>query len=274
MSDLITCYDTIADDQFPAGAAAYAGYVDGQLDDQPNYSFILAQFPNAEHLSITLFADVDADTADVENGAMAPADVPGWHARQVARGIARPVVYASAWTMQHQVLPVLAGAGIGRAAVRLWTAHYGQGEHICGPGSCGALGTDADGSQWTPNALGRDLDQSALLPGFFGELPAGWTYGPPLALAATGGHTSVRLEWQPPQGYPELPAAYRIWVYRGTHASAGTLVPSYPRTAAGLDWEGGSLERGKVYTAHVSAEGPGSTRLRDFGFAAAIFMTG
>jgi hypothetical protein len=160
-------YDTALNDQFPAGAAAYAAYVDGGIGDQPNYAYIVRAFPKAEHLSIALFSNNNADALDVESGAATPAEVPSWHARQVARGIPRPVVYASASTMNADILPVLSRAGIARSATRLWTAHYGAGEHICGPHSCGALSVEADGTQWTSNAHGLVLDQSLLLDNFF-----------------------------------------------------------------------------------------------------------
>jgi hypothetical protein len=266
-------FDSVDISQIPAGPAAVAGYVDGSW---PTYDSLVAAFPAAERLSISLLGD-DAMCADVENGAMRAADVPGWHARQAARGIQRPVVYASAFTMRDQVLPVLAGAGIGLPSVRLWSAHYGE-RHICGPHSCGALGIDADGTQWTPNALGRNLDQSLLSPGFFtGKLPADWTYSAPLALSATGGHTSARLSWQPPQGFPVLPAAYRIWIYRGTRADKSTLVKTYPRDVTGgaLAWEGGGLEQGKLYVAHVAAmAGTDGKRLGSHVYAASLLMTG
>jgi hypothetical protein len=61
----------------------------------------------------------------------------------------------------------LGGAGISRAAVRLWSAHYGQGKHICGPGTCGLTRHACDGTQWTDSALGRNLDESILLSNFF-----------------------------------------------------------------------------------------------------------
>jgi len=160
-------YDTALNDQFPAGAAAYAGYVDGGVGDQPNYAYVVRTFPKAEHLSIALFADNNADALDVEPGASAPSDIPGWYARQVARGVQRPVIYASASTMNDSILPVLSQAGIARARTRLWSAHYGLGEHICGPRSCGALSVDADGTQWTSSARGLVLDQSLLLENFF-----------------------------------------------------------------------------------------------------------
>jgi len=160
-------YDTALNDQFPAGAAAYAAYVDGSIGNQPNYAYIVSAFPKAEHLSIALFSGDNADALDVEPGASAPSDVPGWYDRQVARGITRPVIYASASTMNDEILSVLSQAGIARANTRLWTAHYGLGEHICGPSSCGALSIDADGTQWTSSAMGLVLDQSLLTEDFF-----------------------------------------------------------------------------------------------------------
>jgi hypothetical protein len=130
----------------------------------------VSAFPSAHHLSIALFADKDADALDVERGAAVPSDIPGWYARQRRRGIARPCIYASASTMQASVIPAIRSVPVLRSAVRLWTAHY-EGEHICGPKTCAQLSFDADGTQWTPNALGRNLDQSRLLDDFFGTPP-------------------------------------------------------------------------------------------------------
>ena len=164
-------YDTVSNNQFPPGGQAYAAYVDGSVGDQPNFAFIVRTFPQAHHLSIALFASNNADSLDVEQGAATPSDVPGWYARQKQRGIPRPCVYASASTMTDSILPVLNQAHIGRSAVRLWSAHYGLGQHICGPGSCGAVPVEVDGTQWTSNALGRNLDQSYLLENFFTSDP-------------------------------------------------------------------------------------------------------
>ena len=160
-------YDTIYNNQFPSGAQAYAAYVDGGLGDQPNYAYIVSAFPKAEHLSIALSAGNNADALDVEAGAATPGEIPAWCTRQRQRGIQRPCIYANASTMQGSVLPVLAEAKIARSTVRLWTAHYGLGQHICGPGSCGAVSVEADGTQWTSSALGRVLDESELLANFF-----------------------------------------------------------------------------------------------------------
>jgi hypothetical protein len=164
-------YDTIQNDQFPPGAAAYAAYVDGSLGNQPNFAFIVSSFPKAQHLSVALFAANNADALDIEPGASTPAEFPAWYDTQRKRGIQRPCAYASASTMNTEILPVLSGAGIARDTVRLWTAHYEVGQHICGPDSCGALSINADGTQWTPNAVvdgaTLTLDESLLLENFF-----------------------------------------------------------------------------------------------------------
>jgi hypothetical protein len=170
----ITMYDTAYNEQFPSGGAAYAGYVDGDIGNQPNYAYIVREFPKAQHLSITLSASYNADALDVESGASSASEVPAWYDRQVARGVTRPVIYASASAMDSQILPVLSEAGIKRASTRLWTAHY-DGEHICGPGTCGALSVNADGTQWTSSARGLVLDQSLLLGTFFSSTPKGTT---------------------------------------------------------------------------------------------------
>ena len=126
-------YDTIYNNQFPAGAQAYAAYVDGGLGNQPNYAYIVNTFPKAEHLSIALSSSNNADALDVEAGAATASEIPAWCTRQRSRGIQRPCIYANASTMQGSVLPELSAAKIARSSVRLWTAHYGLGEHICGP---------------------------------------------------------------------------------------------------------------------------------------------
>jgi hypothetical protein len=168
----ITMYDTTLNDQFPRGAQAYAAYVDGSLGNQPNYAYIVTAFPTAQHLSIALYPSDNADVLDVEPGAAGPGDFPAWYERQVRRGVQRPCVYANVSTMDGSILPTLSQAGIPSANVRLWTAHYDVGEHICGPDACRMLSVNADGTQWTPNAGGLVLDQSLLLENFFSSNPA------------------------------------------------------------------------------------------------------
>ena len=171
MTSGIIMFDSVSDAAFPRGAQAYCGYLDGQVADQPNYDWIVAEFPNAYHLSITLNADEDADALDIENGAATPEQATGWWQRQRNRGLERPCLYANASTMQASVVPLIRAGVIARPLVRLWSAHY-AGDHICAPSSCGAVSIDMDGTQWTNAAFGRDLDQSVLLADFFGTPPA------------------------------------------------------------------------------------------------------
>jgi hypothetical protein len=271
----ITMYDAIDISQIPASAQAVAGYTDG---DWPTYGSLVEQFPKADHLSIAVNPAGNGDALDVEPGDAPPESAVAWYAAQRARGLARPCLYASADTMEEFAVPVIEAALIPRTAVRLWTAHYGAGEHICGPKSCGALSIDADGTQWCNDALGRPLDQSSLLGDFFTVPtpvpPADWTFGPPVDLRAIGGRTSARLAWSPPAGAPEPVSRYHIYIYQGAECTRSTLVSSYPRGTAATSWEGGSLAEGRQYTAHVVAAGAEGTHVRSFCFGSVTFTTG
>ena len=170
-------FDSVDLSQIPADATALGCYVDGRF---ANSAEAADRFPHARILTIAVFAAHDADALDIEQGDATPGQAVGWYARQRARGIARPCLYASAFVMDTEVIPAIRAAGIGRQAVRLWAAHYNGSPHICGPGSCKELGIDADGTQWTDRAMGgRNLDQSLLADDFFGApapTPAtGWT---------------------------------------------------------------------------------------------------
>jgi hypothetical protein len=160
----LTMFDSIELDQFPADPVAVAGYVGGTW---PTFPALAGRFPHAHLLSVAVNSGEDAEVLDVENGDATIEDAPGWVRRQMARKVWRPGLYAQASNMGGLWRTVQA-AGIARASVRLWSAHY-EGEHICGPDGCAYPGIPAcDGTQWTKTALGRNLDQSALLPGFFG----------------------------------------------------------------------------------------------------------
>jgi hypothetical protein len=163
VADLVM-FDSVDVGEIPNGPVAVAGYVDGRWATMTE---LAERFPNAKRLSIAVTPEHDADCLDVETGDATPADVPGWYERQRARGVERPCIYADASTMQASIVPLVRAGTIARPLVRLWSAHY-SGEHICGPGSCGAVSIDMDGTQWTDAAWGRDLDESLLLADFFG----------------------------------------------------------------------------------------------------------
>lgn len=159
-------YDSIDISQMPPGPGnCYAGYVNGTW---PTYNALLTTFPGHNILSIAVNASANADCLDVETGDATPGQAPGWYARQVARGIIRPCLYANAGTM-NQVIAAM--RQVPRSSMRLWSAHYGAGQHICGPATCKLIPVAMDGTQWTDVALGRNLDESTLLPNFFGAAP-------------------------------------------------------------------------------------------------------
>jgi hypothetical protein len=160
----ITMFDSVDTPLLPAGDFAYAGYADGRF---ANLNQIRARFPGKNILSIAVFARDNADCLDIETGDATPAQAAGWVFRQFARKSARPCLYASASVMQD-VLTAMNAAGIHRNSLRLWSAHYTDIPHICGPSSCRQMSQDADGTQWTDRAGGINLDESLLLPDFFG----------------------------------------------------------------------------------------------------------
>lgn len=162
----LTMFDSISVSQLPAGTGyCYAGYVNGNW---PTYRQVVASFPGHHVLSIAVNSGADADCLDVENGDASPGQAAGWFARQLARGVTRPCIYAST-SVIGTIISLMGAAGISRGSVRFWSAHYGAGLHLCGPGSCGW--SAADGTQWTSSAMGRNLDQSVLLDNFFGAAP-------------------------------------------------------------------------------------------------------
>ncbi|HWW67307.1 MAG TPA: hypothetical protein VNY83_04935 [Solirubrobacterales bacterium] len=156
-------FDSVDVGQIPARAPAVAGYTAGRW---PTYWELVKRFPHAAVLSIAIAASYDATCLDIEAGDATPAEAPAWVRRQIARGVKRPVVYCSVSSMDA-LLGKLERAGIKREQVRVWTAHYTFAPHLCGPHSCGALrSTIADATQWTDQALGRNLDQSLVAAGF------------------------------------------------------------------------------------------------------------
>lgn len=266
----VTMYDAVNVHNLPTGAAAYAGYVGGRW---PTFSTLQKMFPKAHLLDIAISADEDATCLDVEPFDATPAQVPDWFKRQVARKVFKPVIYASVSRI-NTVFYYLSAAGVHRDEVRLWSAHYAQGEHICGPRTCGQLPFSVDGTQWTSTARGISLDQSLLGDNFFTVPGPNWTYGPPVNLRARPGHTNVELTWDKPANSPVTPAYYQVDIYHGVVCNQDTLVHSYPRLSQSTETSPGSLTRRTEYTAHVFASGPHGTHVKPYVFAAVTFTTG
>jgi hypothetical protein len=164
---VITMWDDIVVAKMPAGGAyAYAGYVNGLW---PTFPELKAKFPGHHLLDITVFASENATCLDIERGDASINDAPAWVARQALRGVYRPVLYTEASNMA-KLERTMTAAHIPRIGYRLWIAHY-NGYHLCSPKTCGYGLTQANGTQWTQNAMGVSLDQSVMLPHFFDTHP-------------------------------------------------------------------------------------------------------
>jgi hypothetical protein len=166
--------DSITPGNLPGGYNAYLGYVDG---DWPTAKALGARFPAARIVTLTVLGgNAVADGCDIENGDLSPESGAAYAARRLAAGQWRPVQYADVSNMNN-VLAELAKLKIARASVRLLSAHYGAGEHICGPSTCKdsqgrpLVSVPMDGTQWTdsaPGVGGTAIDASLLLDDFFG----------------------------------------------------------------------------------------------------------
>lgn len=159
-----TMYDSVTITEIPAGARAVAGYVGGNW---PTFRGLVTAFPRARRLSIAIAASEDAHCLDIEPGDATVNEAAAWVRRQLSRGVKRPCVYASASQIDGLVA-ALEAAGLHRSQVRIWSAHYGRGRHLCGPATCGEVrSTSADATQYDDRALGRNLDVSVLRRDFF-----------------------------------------------------------------------------------------------------------
>ena len=172
----LTMADSITPANLPGGYDSYLGYVDGSWPTAP---VLRSKFPGKPVVSLTVLGgDHLADGCDIEHGDLSPGQSgPAWLAWRVSAGQHRPIGYASISDMPT-VLAELARLKVARASVRLLSAHYGAGEHICGPSTCKYPGvtTPMDGTQWTDSAPGNGgtrIDASLLQGDFFGTQEAG-----------------------------------------------------------------------------------------------------
>jgi hypothetical protein len=157
-----TMFDTT--DPHPASALsgldveAVAAYADGLY---ANAGAVRQEFPRAHLLEVDVSGAGVGDAGDFERGDMVYADAGGWAKRRIAAGVHRPVVYfqVSAW---DEVMQSLRAAGLTRADVRVWTAHYTGRPHLCSSACEPGIDGHADATQWgSPQAPGTLRDQFA-----------------------------------------------------------------------------------------------------------------
>jgi len=163
--------------QLPVGYDAYLGYADGEF---PTAAALERMFPGANLVILTVTGGTTSahgalvvNGTDTEPGDLNAAAAVRWASGQMTAG--RPVIYASVEGKpgygMKDVRDALAAAGIPRTSVRLLSAHYGFGPHICGPHSCDLSDIDMDGTQWTDSfatGSGAVIDMSMLADDFFG----------------------------------------------------------------------------------------------------------
>lgn len=167
--EYVTMFDDVTVSSLPSGGSyAYAGYVDGMW---PTFADLKVRFPKARLLDMAVFSSGNATGLDIERGDATVDEAPGWFERQVARGVYRPVLYIAASSMKA-LEQEMAAHHVQRSAYRIWSAHYTDKAHLCSPKTCGYGNSQADGTQWTEDALGISLDQSLLLANFFDPRPA------------------------------------------------------------------------------------------------------
>lgn len=159
-----TMYDSVDVSQIPPDAKAVAGYVGGSW---PTFASLVKGWPKAHRLSIAIAASEQAMCLDIEAGDARVEQAARWVTVQLGRGVKRPCLYASA-SVIDSLIRAIEAAGLQRSQVRIWSAHYGHGRHLCGPTTCGEVrSTDADATQYDDHALGRSLDVSVLRRDFF-----------------------------------------------------------------------------------------------------------
>ena len=111
-------YDGVEADSVPAGAAIYAGYVDGNWQ---SFDALVSEYPAALHVSVCVTSADSARVLDVESGDASPDEAPAWASRQRAAGNPYPVVYMNESTWSS-VRSAFSAQGV--AAPLYWVADY------------------------------------------------------------------------------------------------------------------------------------------------------
>lgn len=153
---------------------AIAAYGNGKF---ANFAAAKREFPQVPVLQVDVSGQGIGDTGDFEPGDMSYSRAGSWAKERINAGVTRPVIYFSA-SHWGEIMASLAGAGLKRRDVRIWTAHYTGHAHLCssacGFGIKGAADATQWGSQQEPGSLrppykDRVIDVSLTTPDFFGD---------------------------------------------------------------------------------------------------------
>lgn len=163
-------YDDVTLNLIPPDARTVVAYVDGIY---ANYEQAKARFPHAEVIGITVTGQHGAHIrfCDCETRDLSVAQTIAWLQEDIAAGYDDHGPYGNVSTMV-EVLAQLDERHVPVERYVTWSAHYGIGEHICAPGTCGYPGLPraVDGTQFTEWAQGKSLDESAVTQRWLGTL--------------------------------------------------------------------------------------------------------
>jgi len=167
--------DSVRPRTLPFGYGQYLGYADGKYITAPALREL---FPAARLVILTVTGrTLDADGIDCEPGNPDARAAVEWVVSKLATlPSQRPVIYADLGSPGYRMADILQEMElhrIARLAVRLLSAHYGHGPHVCGPLSCGQIDIEMDGTQWTNDftGIGANVDMSLLRDDFWGPVP-------------------------------------------------------------------------------------------------------
>lgn len=134
-----------------------------------NHTVAREAFPKATIFTYDVHATMpECDALDIEPGNAFPSEAPAWSKawlKIAGHVLPRPTHYQSASTTSLVVSEML-DSGFKRSDFNIHSAHYGHGEHICGPATCGYA--QADGTQWADKGpAGQNVDQNIFAAYFF-----------------------------------------------------------------------------------------------------------
>jgi Putative peptidoglycan binding domain len=120
-----TMFDAVDVAAIPKDAQIVAGYVDGNW---PTYDDVVAAFPDAAHVSITVTGKPGAMVADCESGDLTPQTAAGWAKAEIDAG-RRPCIYYSR-SAAPAVSAALAAEGVQLGGVDYWVADWTGTPHV------------------------------------------------------------------------------------------------------------------------------------------------
>lgn len=159
--------DAVSVGNLPDGLDGYAGYANGLY---ANTAEMKRRWPNKPIVEISVWLANIGNCLDIERFDATPDQAGSYVLMRRAAGVGRPKLYASISVMPS-VEADCASKRIDRANYMLWSAHYTNQPHICGPWTCDYMGggrtPQCDATQWTDH--NNLWDETLAMDDFFVE---------------------------------------------------------------------------------------------------------